>query len=101
MKQGTLECTCCRARFEEDDVRALRFFASTSICLECYKRGQAAPYALWCFGKPNVIGKSGRIVQFGFDVQAEECREQCPDRKLCELFVKGRLGKRSGKNEDA
>jgi len=80
------ECVLCGTCFGFGDVERGRFFPSTLICLRCYKRGQGASYKVWCFGKPNVVGASGKILEFGYDVRVAACREHCPDRNVCAKF---------------
>ena len=87
-----LECVRCGTRFGEQDVRELCYFPSTQVCLHCYELGQSSSYALWCFGKSNVLGPAGSISEYGFNLDAKACRDECPDRKICALFVSGVLG---------
>ena len=87
-----LECVLCRKRFRESDVRALLYFPSTRGCRSCYKHGQDAPYSAWCFGKPVIVGPNGRVLEYGYNEKARECREECPDRKICPMFVAEKFG---------
>jgi hypothetical protein len=85
--KGPLECVLCGERFAERDVTELRYFPSTQVCFACYKKGQNAPYATWCFGKQNVEGPGGKILEYGFDEDARACGQYCPDRKICKMFI--------------
>jgi len=90
-KIGMLECILCEKHFNTQDVTELKFFPSTGICFDCYKAGVDAPYQKWCFGKTNIYGPGGRILNHGYDPDVRECRKECPDRKLCPLFVTGQI----------
>jgi hypothetical protein len=91
-REGILECVLCAKRFTEQDVQFRRYFASTQVCRACYERGQRASFAVWCFGKLNVLAPSGEVLEYGYDAVAEECAQECPDRGICRLFVLGELG---------
>jgi hypothetical protein len=97
LNAGMLECVLCSGHFNEQDVRECRYFPSTQVCLRCYRKGQASPYGVWCFGKRNVQTPSGKVLEYGFDLEARACREECPDRKICQLFVAGELGEKMSK----
>jgi len=73
-------------------VRTLSYFPSTRVCRSCYKRGQDAPYSAWCFGKPVIVGPNGRVLEYGYNEKARECREECPDRKICPIFLAEKFG---------
>jgi hypothetical protein len=32
------------------------------------------------------------VLEFGYDAEARACRDECPDKKICSLFVSGVLG---------
>lgn len=76
-----LECVECGEKYSEDDVFNLNYFPQTRVCFKCYQNKQRAPFTTTCFGKRSK-GK-----QYGYDPMAIECRQQCPDRKICQQFV--------------
>ena len=77
-----LECLTCRARYSRDDVLSGLYQISTKVCGECYARMQAAPHSVSCFGKPTTVMPDGSRLP-GYDADAVECRELCPDAALC------------------
>ena len=81
-----LECVLCEAQFSETDIESYSFFPQTRICYKCYRKLQKAPYIVSCFGK-----KTESSIKLGFDPNAHECRELCPDRKLCPHFANGTI----------
>jgi hypothetical protein len=52
---------------------------------------QAEVYAISCFGKRNLLGPNGKVLEYGFDSSAKACSEECPDRKICRFFVLGKI----------
>ena len=82
-----LECILCHAKFNEQSVRGLDYFATTGICFNCYLNGQKSPYVIWCFGKKDIRTLSNQLVEFGYDPEAKACSLECPDKKICQLFV--------------
>src|SRR5579864_99659 len=76
-----LECVLCTAVYTEHDVAILNFFPATRVCWVCYRKLQKSPFKVSCFGKKS---KDGNL---GFDNMAVECREYCPDRRLCPKFA--------------
>lgn len=74
MKPVILECITCDELYTEIDVENFRFFPSTGVCYNCYRAMQKADTSISCFGKQ-------------YDALANECRELCPDRKLCPSFA--------------
>ena len=90
-KSAILECVLCSSRFREADVRLLRYFPSTRVCASCYQRSQRAPYSTWCFGKPTVVGPNGRVLEYGYNEKARECREECTDREVCHYYLMKRF----------
>jgi len=86
-----LVCLLCGHLFNTDDIRRLQYFSSTNICFECYACGQQAAHANWCFGKTTF--KDGKVHKYGYDPRKRACREECPDRKICPLFVTGTIFK--------
>lgn len=85
--QPLFECVLCGQRFSEHDVYRRRYFPSTQVCRRCYKKGQESPHVVWCFGKPQVIGPAGKVLDYGYDSSSPECNEYCPDRFLCAQFI--------------
>ena len=71
------KCLKCPILFSVEDIESGFYFPSTGICLECY-RGMKRSVDT-CFGK---ITK--------FDVETNECGYECPDRNVCQAFVKAR-----------
>jgi hypothetical protein len=81
-----LECVLCEGLYTEEDVLSLLFFSSTRVCYKCYKKLYKAKEAISCFGKQ-------------YDGNAVECRELCPDRKVCPKFFSGKIFKYRNKLE--
>lgn len=79
-------CVLCAGRFSVRDIRRGRYFVSTSICRECYEKGQQQDHSTWCFGKTDVT-VNGKVVKFGYNAQAIECKKECPDRLICKVFA--------------
>ena len=77
-----LECLICRVRYSREDVLSGLYQLSTKICGHCYGRMQASPHAVCCFGKTDLIQLDGKRL-LGYDPDAVECRDLCPDRNLC------------------
>lgn len=86
-----LECILCEKHFSIEDVKQLKFFPSTGVCFDCYLKGQNASYATWCFGKPNLYSLNDRVLEFGYDEDKKVCQSECPDRRLCPLFMTGQI----------
>jgi hypothetical protein len=85
-------CLICHGRFSEHDVELLNYFPVEMVCYEDYVKGTQQDHRMWCFGKKNVIDVAGRITRYGFDPQnSEDCRRWCDDRRICALFVTGRI----------
>lgn len=80
-----LECILCPELFSEYDILNNRFFPETRVCYNCYLKLQKSSYDISCFGKKT---KNSNL---GFDQMAVECREYCPDRKLCPKFIKDKF----------
>jgi len=72
-------CILCGTLYTPEDVGEL-VLITTGVCLICYAAGRAAPSSQWCFGKPEK-----------YDADAAECRELCPDRKICNWVVTGKV----------
>ncbi len=81
MKSVQLECVLCNEFYTEIDIENFRFFPSTRVCYNCYRQMQKQDYAISCFGKKTEDKK------LGYNGMAEECRELCPDRRICPNFV--------------
>ena len=62
-----------------EQVRMGEYFAETGICWACYRKRQKRPEL--CFGKRT------KGIVLGYDKEAIECREFCPDRKVCVRFL--------------
>ena len=81
-------CVVCGGKFSQEDVKLYLFFRSTKTCFGCYWEGKKKDHRTWCFGKRNKINKAGRIVRWGYNnLEHVECRDECPDRKICPLFL--------------
>jgi len=90
-------CIACGVKFSEKDVGLYDFFRVQKTCCACYVSGKAQDHRDWCFGKLNKVNPEGRIVRWGYDaVNHVECREECPDRSICPLFIT-RVDKKTGK----
>lgn len=81
-KLRCLECLECTGQFSLDAVRDGRFFVSTMTCRGCYKKMQAQPSELSCFGKLKQGGREG------YSEDDVECRIHCPDRVVCRSVSK-------------
>lgn len=84
---GELECGRCQHRFSEHDVCCYRFFPDNHLCYKCCKELQRADHKVSCFGKLTV-GK-----RLGYERSAIECKELCPDRRVCVMFAEGSVVK--------
>jgi hypothetical protein len=84
--QKSLECLRCTERYSKKDILEGRYWLETLICSKCYMNMQRAPHSVSCFGKPSVMISDVKKIQ-GFDLEMIECRELCPDRKICEKIM--------------
>ena len=82
-----LQCARCQRLYAREQVVAGLYFLETMICAQCYVEMQGQPYEKSCFGKPTTILLPSRRRLLGYDRQAEECAEWCPDRFLCSQLV--------------
>jgi len=78
----SVECILCRRSFTEVDILGYRYFIESGICEQCYKKMQALPASISCFGKNG---------KHGYDPISRECKQLCPDRKVCPMFLGSRL----------
>ena len=78
--QKVLRCTQCRQQFSEEDVLAYNYFVQNGLCYQCCEAMRKAPVKQSCFGKKRK-----------YDSDALECRDLCPDRKVCPMFVNGSI----------
>ena len=85
-KSPLFECTMCAERYTLADVKNGRYFPSTGICENCYLQGKHSKFAVWCFGKTNVV-KNKKVVRYGYDAKAAACTKECPDRHICRAFA--------------
>jgi len=85
MKSIQFECLLCNELFTEIDIINFRFFIATRVCYTCYRSLQKSPFSYSCFGKKS------DDKYLGYDSLAHECRELCPDRKICPGFVNKKL----------
>lgn len=85
-KAKVLPCVLCSELFSQVDVKHMRYFPSTMICLGCYKSAARTPHSTWCFGKLTVKQN------LGYDEKAKACSVLCPDRSICRLFALRELG---------
>ncbi len=96
-EQKSYRCVACGEKFSDRDVRLYNFFRVQKTCCACYISGKAQDHRDWCFGKLNRLNEEGRIVRWGYDsVEHSECREECPDRSICPLFLT-RVDEKTGK----
>jgi len=84
--QKSLECLRCMERYSKKDILEGRYWLETLICSKCYLSMQKAPHSISCFGKPSIAISETKKIQ-GFDLDMIECRELCPDRKICEKVM--------------
>ncbi len=77
-----IECLTCRERYSREDVLSGLYQITTKVCGECYSKMQASPHTVSCFGKTTAVQLDGTRL-LGYDPDARECRELCPDAKLC------------------
>lgn len=84
MKPVQLECVLCSELYSEIDIANFRYFVATRVCYTCYRSLQKAPFNVSCFGKR----KDSK--HLGYDSLAHECRELCPDRRVCPGFASGK-----------
>ncbi len=101
MSKSILECVLCDRRFCPSDVESGEYCVETMICFHCYAEMQAKPHKRSCFGKPTSIfflhnGRKQRAL--GYNENAEECQNLCPDRVPCRKVVLGLLTGKKGKN---
>jgi hypothetical protein len=82
-----LECVLCENLFSEEDIYQFLFFSATRICYKCYKKLFKVKTYISCFGKQ-------------YSSNAVECRELCPDRKICPKFFTGKIFKLRKKAEN-
>lgn len=89
MKQDKdYRCESCGVKFTFEDVKLYNFFRSTKTCFDCYVKGKRQAHRAWCFGKLNRVNSAGKIIRWGYDAEKHvECREECPDKEVCPLFV--------------
>lgn len=86
LKSPLFECTMCAAKYTLADVKAGKYFPSTGICLKCYEQGKHSSFAVWCFGKTDVVKKK-KVIRFGYNAQSQACKDECPDRHICRVFA--------------
>lgn len=72
---GIFVCVSCSEQYSKEDVKHGLYFPSTSTCLDCYNRMQKSKTT--CFGKKDK-----------YDRMTIACRDECPDRKICKVFIK-------------
>lgn len=82
-----LECIICTLRFSSEDVHNGVYNIQTFVCSYCYAEMQQKPHYQSCFGKPTFILLNGKR-ELGYDPNARECRDSCPDRVLCQRIVR-------------
>jgi hypothetical protein len=78
-----LGCVSCDQRYSEEDVAAGLYWPQTFTCSKCYARLQQMDITLSCFGKCSEIDAATGERYLGYDPEALECREVCPDRVVC------------------
>lgn len=69
-------CAQCSNNFTPTDVAAGMYYSSTGICLSCYQL--SAKNVALCFGKKEM-----------YDQRTIAC-QQCPDNKICKVFIRHR-----------
>lgn len=75
------ECLLCRNRFSRHSIDTGGYFVVSGICLDCYKKMQAQPATVSCFGKLPTLKT------FGYIPDNLACQSICPDRLACARFV--------------
>lgn len=78
-----LSCLLCKRRYSRQDVEEGRYWPQTFVCSFCYARMQQAPIQVSCFGKTAEVNHRTGHRELGYDPEALECREVCPDREVC------------------
>ena len=73
MAGTSIDCVLCQLPFTLEDVRKKNFFLDSGVCYACYKKMFKLPSDISCFGKE-------------YSPLAFECKQLCPDRKICPLF---------------
>lgn len=89
MTRGVLKCVICNGSYGKGDVEEGKFSPDTLVCLSCYESMANAPRAMSCFGKGTIIIQATGERKLGYDPRAQECKDLCPDRKICVRFVLG------------
>jgi len=85
-KKALLKCLICDEAFTLLDVRAGSYVGATGICIWCYLEMKEDTST--CFGKETV----GKVL--GYDQEAIECQTFCPDKEVCQEFVKDTVSKK-------
>lgn len=78
-----LECARCGRLFSEELVYAFEFFPDNHLCFDCCESLKQLKHSKCCFGKLT----QGKML--GYDPKALPCKQLCPDRNVCKLFVGG------------
>lgn len=90
LTKNVLWCLLCGTRFGMISLLDGTYLADTGICKTCYRKMQEDQGT--CFGKKS----EGRVL--GYDEEAIECNEFCPDKKVCRSFEQSiSSGVRAGK----
>lgn len=83
--EGILECCLCGVKFTLETVTSYEFFPDNHTCYDCCARMQQQRHEVSCFGKAT----KGKLL--GYDQRDLACRELCPDRAVCKIFVGGTI----------
>jgi len=75
------ECVECSREYSKQDAQKGRYFPSTRVCRQCYKKMVKADRKIWCFGK-----KATRKLS-GYSPENEVCNSLCPDKNICLYFI--------------
>lgn len=81
---AVLECLLCRRGVTSEEVRLGLFQLSSNVCNQCYRKMQDSPYEKSCFGKVTIVHPKR---QLGYNPNAIECKELCPDRVVCRKVI--------------
>lgn len=93
-KSPVLKCQTCNKRFSEEDVEDLNFYPDIATCFHCCEKEKQKTHVENCFGKKNIVTKSGTITAYGYDPDnAIDCSLHCDFRRVCSLFARKKIYK--------
>lgn len=92
MNDKVLRCSLCTKKFDKEDVKKYRYFVEISTCYNCCEDMSKKDFSFTCFGKPNKISDTGKVIGFGYDpVLSTDCSLHCRHKVICKLFATGEL----------